>query len=322
MPATVRKLVAGLVLLAAAAAVPAVVPGWEYALDTLFIVYLYGALALGWNILGGFAGQISFGHAAFVGIGAYGTALLAGRGIPLWLAIPAGGLLAAAFSLAIGPPTFRLRGPYFAIATIGIGEATRLIALNWTALTGGASGLTLAFAPGIVPQYYGALALCTGAVLLSWWIVTSRFGMALAAIRADPEAAATLGVQTTIAKTQALLLSAFVCGLGGGVYAIHYLFISPDSVFGFSLSISLIIMPIVGGIGTVAGPVLGSVIYTFIREQLEANFQNLDLLAFGLLLMAIVLFEPLGLIGAFDRLTRKRTAPMPPPVRSAGAGDG
>jgi len=161
----------------------------------------------------------------------------------------------------------------------------------------------------IVTQYFAALALCVVVVLVTVWIQRSRLGYALAAVRADPEAAETLGVNTTIAKTQALFISAFILGCAGSIYALHYLFISPDSVFGFSTAIALVIMPIIGGIGTVSGPLIGAVIYTAIREQLEANFQNLDLLAFGLLLMAIVLYEPKGLLGAYQRFANRKRKP-------------
>lgn len=288
---------------------PIVAPHAEYALDVLFLMFLYGAMATSWNVLGGFTGQVSFGHAAFLGIGAYTTALLAAAGWPLWATFPAGGLLAALYSLLIGPPAFRLRGPYFAIATIGIGEATRLIALNWSSLTGGASGVTLGAAPPATVQYYVSLGICAATVGAAAWIKRSRFGYALAAVRSDPDAAETLGVNTTIAKTQALFISAFMLGFAGGAYAMHYLYVSPDSTFGFSTSISLVIMPIIGGIGTIFGPLLGAAIFTALREQLEANpflaKYSLDLSVFGLLLCGIVLFEPRGLLGIFDRLIRR-----------------
>jgi branched-chain amino acid transport system permease protein len=302
----VVKTTGAFLTLAVAAAVPIAAPHAEYVLGLLFLVFLYGTMATSWNVLGGFAGQVSFGHAAFLGIGAYTTAILVGLGWPLWTTFPLAGGLAALFSLVIGVPAFRLRGPYFAIATIGVGEATRLIALNWSSLTGGASGLTMASTPPLIVQYYVALALCAVAVAVAAWIKSSRFGYALAAIRSDPDAAETLGVDTTLAKTQALMVSAFMLGVAGSVYAMHYLFVSPDSAFGFKTSISLVIMPIVGGIGTIAGPLLGAAIFTVLREQLEAYFPYLDLLAFGVILCAIVLFEPRGLLGLFDRLVKRR----------------
>lgn len=296
------------VALTAAIAFPFVAPQAEYPLQVLFLVYLYGTMATGWNVLGGFAGQVSFGHAAFLGIGAYTTGLLWNAGWSPYATIPVAGALAALFSLIIGPPVFRLRGPYFSIATIGIGEATRLIALNWSKLTGGASGLTLPAAPSAHAQYFLGLSLCVAALAAAAWIKSSRFGYALAAVRQDADAAETLGVEGTIAKTQALFVSALIVGAAGSVYAMHYIYLSPDSVFGFSTAISLVLMPIIGGVGTVFGPLFGAAIYTFIREQFIARFQNMDLLAFGVLLIAIVLFEPKGLAGAFNR-ARARLRP-------------
>jgi branched-chain amino acid transport system permease protein len=219
--------------------------------------------------------------------------------------LPVAAALAALYSVIIGVPSFRLRGPYFSIATIGIGEATRLIALNWSKLTGGASGLTGAAGPTPQVQYLAALTLCAAAFGISWWIVRSRFGFALASIKQDTDAAQTLGVDTTLYKTLALVLSAALVGLAGSIYAMHYLFVSPDSVFGFSTSIALVIMPIIGGVGTVWGPLIGAVVYTFVREQFAVKLPNADLLAFGLLLIAIVLFEPKGIVGAWDAFVRR-----------------
>lgn len=315
-----KPLLSAAIAVAALVAVPFVASGSEYAIEVLFLIFLYGAMATAWNLLGGFAGQVSFGHAAFLGIGAYATTIMTSSGISLWVAVPVSALLAGLYSLVIGIPAFRLRGPYFSIATIGIGEATRLIALNWTSLTGGASGLTLAGAPPLVQQYFAALALLVAAVGLAAWIRTSRFGYALAAVRQDTDAAETLGVATTVAKTQALFLSACILGVAGSVYALHYLFISPDSVFGFSTSIALVIMPIIGGLGTVTGPLIGAVVYTFIREQLAATLANADLLAFGVLLIAIVVFEPRGILGIVDRLRNARK--RGPSAPAAAVGDG
>lgn len=307
----------GLVL-AALIALPFVAAKQEYAVEVLFLIFLYGAMATAWNLLGGFAGQVSFGHAAFLGIGAYATTVLLADGVPLALAVVVSALLSGAYSLLIGIPAFRLRGPYFSIATIGIGEATRLIALNWTSLTGGASGLTLASAPPLRAQYFAALLLLVVAVGIAAWIKASRFGYALAAVRQDTDAAETLGVATTVAKTQALFVSACILGVAGSVYAEHYLYISPDSVFGFSTAIAFVIMPIIGGLGTVTGPLIGAVVYTFIREQFAATLADADLLAFGVLLIAIVVFEPKGILGIVDRIRRGAARP----ARPAGNVDG
>jgi branched-chain amino acid transport system permease protein len=310
----VSQLIGAAVLLSAII-LPFAAPHAEYALDVLFLIFLYGAMSSAWNIIGGFAGQISFGHAAFLGVGAYTTMILWGAGWSPWATLPIAGGLAALFSIIVGVPSFRLRGPYFSIATIGIGEATRLIALNWSKLTGGASGLTMAEGPSPEVQYLSALALCVAAFAVSWWIVRSRFGFALAAIKQDTDAAQTLGVPTTLVKTQALAISAALVGIAGSVYAMHYLYVSPDSVFGFSTAIALVIMPIIGGVGTVWGPLIGAVVYTFIREEFAARLASADLLAFGLLLIAIVLFEPKGIVGAWQALAKRRAAGR----RAAGA---
>jgi branched-chain amino acid transport system permease protein len=312
-----RRLIAAAVVAATAIVFPFAAPRAEYAVDVLFLIFLYGAMATAWNYVGGFAGQVSFGHAAFLGIGAYATMILIQSNVSLWIAVPVSALLPGLYSLLIGIPAFRLRGPYFSIGTIGIGEATRLIALNLNGLTGGASGLTLANAPPKGVLYFAALALCAASIGVAVWIKSSRFGFALAAVRQDPDAAETLGVATTVAKTQALFLSACVLGVAGSIYALYYQFISPDSVFGFSTAISFVIMPIIGGVGTIAGPLIGAVIYTFVREQLTAllaNFSNADLLAFGLLLIAIVVFEPRGILGLVDRLRNRTRAKPPEPI--------
>jgi len=300
-----RPLIAAAALLCAVL-VPFAYPHAEYALDVLFLIFLYGAMSAAWNIIGGFAGQISFGHAAFLGVGAYATMILWSGGWSPWATVPIAGGLAAIYSIVVGVPSFRLRGPYFSIATIGIGEATRLVALNWSKLTGGASGLTMAAGPPPQVQYLSALALCAAAFGISWWIVRSRFGFALAAIKQDTDAAQTLGVDTTLFKTLALALSAALVGIAGSIYAMHYLYVSPDSVFGFSTAIALVIMPIIGGVGTVWGPLIGAIVYTFIREQFAVKLANADLLAFGLLLVAIVLFEPKGIVGAWESIVARR----------------
>jgi branched-chain amino acid transport system permease protein len=165
--------------------------------------------------------------------------------------------------------------------------------------------LTGAAGPTPQVQYLTALALCAAAFGISWWIVRSRFGFALASIKQDTDAAQTLGVDTTLYKTLALVISAALVGLAGSVYAMHYLFVSPDSVFGFSTAIALVIMPIIGGVGTVWGPLIGAVVYTFVREQFAVKLPNADLLAFGVLLIAIVLFEPKGIVGAWEAFVRR-----------------
>jgi branched-chain amino acid transport system permease protein len=305
-------------------------------LQTLgFLTYLYVALSTAWNIMGGYTGQTSFGHATFYGLGAYTTSILALRGIHPLLTIPLAGITASLYGLAWGYPCLRLRGQYFAIATIGVGEATRLLMLNlddliqnndWLkgflhdgVLTGGATGLMLPTPPDIrsyaLGFYYGALGLMFAALLVSWKVKTSKFGLGLFAIHMDIDAAETLGVKTAAYKNLALMLSAFLVGICGSIYAQYVFYIDPQTVFGFPMSIAMVLMPTIGGIGTLSGPVLGAVVYIVVQDQiLTANLEwgsfklslsSLHLLIYGGLLVIIVLFEPQGILGLHKRLARK-----------------
>ncbi len=296
------------VVLLAAVALPFVV-GESYLLRLAFVTFLYIGLASAWNLIGGLAGQVSFGHAAFFGVGAYVTGILWLRfGLHPLIGAVASGVLAAAYAFIIGVPTLRLRGPYFSIATIGVGEATRLLALYLADLTGGASGLSMPQPEQISekPGYFTALVFAIAVVLVSAQVERSRMGLALAAIRMDEDAAQTLGVHAARYKVLALLLSACIVGVGGSIYTPFMLYIQPDLVFGFSISIAMVLMPVIGGVGTLWGPVIGGVIFVALREQLEASFQGLHLLAYGLLVIVIIMFEPAGLAGVVRRVRRWR----------------
>jgi branched-chain amino acid transport system permease protein len=314
--------------------VPASGIGGGYLQTLCFLTFLYVTLSTAWNILGGYAGQTSFGHATFYGLGAYTTAILALRGVPPLMTMPLAGLVAAVYSLMWGYPCLRLRGQYFAIATIGVGEATRLLMLNLDdliknnallkgflqdgVLTGGATGLMLptpedirAYAVGF---YYGAMGLMSAALLISWWVKNSKFGLGLFAINMDIDAAETIGVNTVLYKNLALMLSAFMVGICGSVYAQYMFYIDPQTVFGFPMSIAMVLMPTIGGIGTLAGPVLGAVVYIVVQDRiLTANLEigafklslsSLHLLLYGGLLVLIILFEPKGISGLQQRLAR------------------
>lgn len=331
-----RAWAAGLALLAALLAVPVLFPG-SYWQTLGFITFLYVGLSSAWNILGGYAGQVSFGHSTFLGLGAFTTGAIAVRtGVAPALTIPAAGVVAALYSLLWGYPTLRLRGPYFAIATIGIGEATRLLMINLDdllrgipvlerlvrdqPLTGGATGLTLRTPPNIQAYalvfYYVTLAFALGTLAVSWWVRRSRFGLALAAINMDPDAAETLGVSTGRYKVLALAVSAFLVGVAGSLYAQYFFFIDPREMFSFQNSIAMVLMPIIGGIGTLWGPVLGAVMFKVVEDRLSTarlalggvtvNFVQFNLLLYGLLLVLIILFEPGGLLGLLRRAVRTR----------------
>jgi branched-chain amino acid transport system permease protein len=275
-------------------------------LNDLWNIAFAVVLASAWNLLGGFAGQISLGYSAFVGIGAYATVLLADRGWNPWLTLPVGAALALAFSVAVGLPTFRLRGPYFTIATIGVGEAVRVIA-SGVEFTGGSSGVRMPSATfHFLSNYYGMTGLALATLGLVTWIRRAAFGMALDAIRQDIDAAEALGIPSTRYKLLAHALSAALVGAAGGLFAMNFQYISPGNVFDFRLSLSIVLMPIVGGIGTLVGPVLGAVLFSYLQIKLLASptLRDSYLFIYGGLLMLVMLFEPKGMVGLWERLRR------------------
>ncbi len=302
-----REAIAALALLVALVLVPFVFSGSIYVLDLGVLTFLFVSQAQAWNILGGFAGQVSFGYAAFFGIGAYATGALWLRGWEPLLTLPVGALAAAIFSLLIGLPAFRLTGPYFAIGTLGVGLAMRVVALNTEAITGGASGLTL---PTTIPPklwfYYAMLVLVVACFVISAAVRRSRLGMALTALRLDQAAAESSGVHVALYKNVAHTLGAVLVAVGGGIYAVYFQYIHPDQVFGFEISIGMVLMPIIGGVGTLWGPLLGGTLYYALQDTLLTVFPFAHLLVYGLLLMIIMLIEPRGLVGMLQLLGRGR----------------
>ena len=300
-----RRAAAGfLVALTALAVTPALTDVYTHNLLTLTYLSVAGALA--WNWMGGFAGQVSFGHAAFFGLGGFVAArLLLVGAVPAWVAWLAGGLAAAVFSLG-AHPMLRLRGPYFSIATIGVGEAARVLFTYWEGFTGGASGLSLPVAPELKFQlYWWALALLGTAVAGSYAIRRSTFGLKLLAIKSDVDAAADAGVSPAFHQDVTLVLSAGLIGLSGGLYASYFSFIEPNDMLGFDRSISFVLMAVIGGLGTILGPIFGAVVFVLVREYLLASYPQLYLGLYGALLIAIILFEPLGLSGLSLRVARR-----------------
>jgi branched-chain amino acid transport system permease protein len=305
-PSLRLELVAALAVGILLATIPLLIPGNITLLNLGILTFLYVAQGVAWNILGGFAGYVSFGYAAFFGLGAYTTALLWLAGWSPVLTYPLGGLVAATFSLLVGVPTLRLVGPYFSIATIGVGEAMRILMLNLDKITGGASGLNL---PTVVPSktwfYFVALICAAVAYAVAAWIRSARFGLGLTALRLDLEAAESLGVRTTLFKNLAHIVSAALVGACGGVYATYLQYVHPDTVFSFTHSISLVLIALIGGLGTVWGPVLGAVVFFVVQDYLQTSYPSFHLLVYGLLLLLIILFEPGGMAGVVGRLVAR-----------------
>jgi branched-chain amino acid transport system permease protein len=295
----------------------------SYAVTVLIFIFFYAYLGQAWNIVGGYAGQLSAGHAAFVGVGGYAAALLSMHaGLTPWIGMWIGGVLAALLGAFIGYLGFRfgLRGFYFVLLTVAFAEICRVVALNVDAV-GGALGLYITFT-GNPRQfqfqdnrvyYYVALALMIGATALVWALERHRLGSYLTAIRQDEGACEALGVDTFRCKMVAMVLSSFLTGVGGTFYAFYLFSLQPNAVFGIPLSVEIIIRPIVGGAGTVLGPILGSFILSPLAEISRTYFaqggwNGAHLIVYGLLLIAVVLFLPQGAYPALLRLARRRAA--------------
>ena len=304
-----------------------------YPRDVMIKIFLYALLAQAWNLLGGYAGQISLGNAVFFGIGAYASSVLVmWWGVSPWLGMLAGVALAVLVSQVIGFPCFRLRGHYFAIATIAIGEIVQTIMINWDAL-GGARGIWLPIKPETFvhfqfhrakwPYYYIALGLFAAVFALTTLAERARMGYYFRAIREDADAAQSLGVPVTRYKLLAIALSAAFTALGGSFYAQYVLFIDPESVFPLSLSILICLVAVLGGVGTLWGPFLGAVILIPLSESTRIYFggtgKAVDLMIYGGLIVLVAVFQPGGLTALVARLGRTGRAPVPAEAR-AGTG--
>jgi len=274
------------------------------------MVLLYALLGVSWNLLGGYTGQISFGHAAFFGTGAYTSTLLLLRfGISPWLGMLVGAVLALLLSLPLGWLTFRLRGPYFALSTLAFAEIVRVIVYNWDTLTGGGDGLNISTdLGGVVRFYYIILALTVAALLVAGACVRSRWGYFLNAIREDEDAAEALGVPATRMKVIVLAISAFFVAIGGSFFASYQLYINPDLVYESQISIQMIVVTIVGGIGTLEGPVVGALIIVPLSEYFRSLSPVANPLIYGLFIVVFMLFLPQGIVSGVQRLLTRRTA--------------
>jgi branched-chain amino acid transport system permease protein len=308
--------VAVLILVAVALMFPLVVHV-PYYLHMLFMVFLFSTMGLGWNLIGGYGAQLALGHSVFFAIGAYTSVLLVvyARVTP-WIGGIVGMILAVIAAFFIGLPCFRLRGPYFALATIASGEITRTLLLHFQDFTGGANGIPLAFHGTDIlylqfnskaPYYYLALALLVAVFMLVRRMEREKIGRYLSAIREDQDAAESLGVQSHRVKLKAFLISAATAALCGVLYAFTLGYIDPDGVASLNLSIEIATVVIVGGIGTLWGPVLGSAVVVLLTELTSMYLGSLrsgaSLVMYGLLLIVVIIARPKGLISLFDRFT-------------------
>ncbi|MCP4358045.1 MAG: branched-chain amino acid ABC transporter permease [Chloroflexi bacterium] len=265
-------------------------------------LFMLITLASNWNLTGGFTGYVDFGHAVFFGLGAYGTGVMMAK--LGWSFVPGllvGAVIAALFALLIGSATLRLKGPYFSIAMLGTFVAMREIVRVIRPITGGGSGLTLPPYLNRPLFYYVTLLQAILVVAFVWWLIKrTEFGQSLIAIREDEVGAEMRGINTTLHKITIFCIAALSTGLVGGLWAYQNTFIDPDIVFFESRTVELVMMTMLGGLGTVAGPVIGATLLYWLRDVLWANFLQFHLIVQGFILILIVLFLPEGIVGTLS----------------------
>ncbi len=284
------------VLVAALALYPMV--GTGYGVRATLQVFMWIALAGSWNLISGLTGYVSFGHVAFFGAGAYtGAILVATAGWPWPAAAAAGGAAACVLALLIGYPCLRLKGPYFAIAMLGLNEVLRALVSYFEGLTGGGNGLSLPTLDATRSIYYVMGGLAIAVTAMTYMIITSRFGLRLMTIREDEVAAEAMGIDTFRHKLAAFLLSAVGPGVAGALTARDQGYIEPLSVFPLAVTVTMIVMVLFGGKGTVWGPVLGAVALFVIQEIVWARYPYVHPLLFGAIIVAVVLLMPRGILG-------------------------
>ena len=344
MTKTILKALTGLAILAFLLAIPRYVES-PYALHMMILLFMSAAQGQSWNILGGYAGQHSVGHAAYFGVGAYTTMMLMHtKQIAPWYGVWFGVVLVVIVALAIGSICFRLRGPYFVLASIAVAEILRLSAINLTSLTNGAEGILATDLPAFkiggtvvtdfvtkVPFYYIGLFLVLLTLAITYWIQHSKLGYYFQAIREDQDAAHSLGISISLYKNIGLVISAVLTSLAGSFYGIYVGFVDPGTVLGLDVSVQIMLICIIGGMGTLWGPVLGSLVLVPLSEALRSNLiteglvkiglvnaeskvglflkENLShahVLLYGILVVLVILFMPDGLMGFVKKLTTRK----------------
>ena len=295
-----------LVLIVVVAALPLF--GGSYALRLGTIACMYGILALSWNIVGGFAGYPSFATAAFFGFGAYTAGVLIGKGMPLLVSVIVAGVASFALAALLGAALLRLRGHYFAIASLSLMEVFRELVNNATDLTGGGMGLNipLTSTAGVMADatffFYAMWTLLLGTALMVVIVAGSKLGFGLACIRQNETAANMIGLNTTLYKSVAFGLSACFVSAAGGVYAAWVHYIDPSDVFDILYSVKPIVMALIGGLGSPLGVFVGALVYLGLEEVVWRNYIQIHSGVLGVLIVILLLFLPHGLMSMRDRL--------------------
>lgn len=287
--------------------------------DVAVLSFLFAGLALAWNIAGGCAGLISFGHAAFFGVGAYtSTILLLNYNVTPWFGIFVGAAVAAVAGAVLSLICARLKGPFFILSSLAFAEVVRIIALNWSSVTGGAEGLSIPPMPDLANMVLDSKAAYEGLMLvylLAAYVITrrleaSRFGFYLFAVRDNDDAAAAAGINPLLVRSAAMALSAALTGAGGTLFAQYFLYLDPTYLISPELSFQFALLPAVGGLGTAIGPILGSFLITPLSELLRSNLGNaaagLHLVTYSIGLIIVMLYFPSGVAGALEKLKPRR----------------
>ena len=334
-----RSYVPLLIFFAIAMVIPLFVTNTYY-LNTIILILLYGYLATSWNIVGGFAGQLSFGHAAFLALGGYvSTILFSQMGISPWIGMLIGGVVAATVAIVLAIPTSRLKGAYYAIATIAFATGLMIILQTVTDIgpihIGGAEGLNVTYKPDAtfwdyqfqskVPYYYIILTFSVIVLFISWYIDRSKLGYYLTAIREDQDAAKALGINVPKMKIYAAGISGFLTAIGGSFYAQYFRYLEPHFIAGPDFSSQMVFLTIVGGIGTVFGPFVGGVVLTTVAEFTRVTFTDLPagshLVIYGIAVLLVMLYFPKGITTPiqekYHQLIQKFVSSRKPKVRGS-----
>jgi branched-chain amino acid transport system permease protein len=311
----------------------------QFIYHVFVLICIFGALSTAWNIVGGYAGQLSLGHSVFYGIGSYAAVLLLAKfGVTPWLGMLAGAACSAVLALAISYPTLRLRGPYFALVTIAVLEVVKLLTVNQSEWTGGAAGLSAPLTIGLKWMIFRekwaylliAYAMLLATLWVAWYIRQSRLGFYLVAVREREDAARAVGINTTRVKLIAAVISALLASMVGSFHAMYLTFIEPTAAFSLDLSIQIAMFALIGGLGSIAGPLAGTVLVLPIAELARGwlgTFGNgMHGFIYGVILVVVVLTMPKGIVGQFggrirawvDRLPRLGgSKPASVPARTA-----
>ena len=289
--------------------------GNGYIISLFYTSALFTGLAYGWNIISGYAGYLSFGQITFFGIGAYAVAIGTTRFHLEWYVCALiGGIVCAALAAPMGWLMLRLKGPFFALGMLGLAQSLR-ISTDLIPWTGGADGIYLPPGSNAIEVYYWTLGVVVLAILLTATINRNAFGLRLRALREDERAAGTLGVDTTATKVKAFILSAIIPALLGGAYAWYLTYVEPSSIYSTEIELQTVAMAILGGIGTLWGPLVGGVLMSQVSQALSTRFPQTHLMIFGALIVVLLLALPRGIVPTVsDFLKRRRKTPDSEPA--------